>query len=200
MSHGGREIRNYLSQDKDIHVPGTVQFRGKLQVKDKMNIGSLFPRKTVFNHNITEMTKDTIFRYDHDVRVTGKKVFKDTLLIRNLKTTGAFANLSQVPLDGIMRYEIVGDLSEQEIKCSQLHVYNELNGMRADQFGHLWLSTEGDQIFSKHQIFNILNSDKLMLYGHLEEDGVKYDINNAMKSTYLTNRKEVVYSKAVFGK
>lgn len=199
VTHGGRDIRHYYAHDKDIHVPGTVYLKGKLQAKNSLKIGALYPSKPVFKYNVTEMVHDTVFRYETDVKVTGQKIFRDKLQIGNLKSGGKFSNLSKVPLDGMVRIKIDGNLVAPVIKCSHVHVHQEINGMPAEQFGHQWLSTEGDQIFSQRQTFHNFNAEKLLLYGHLEENGVKYDINNAVKNTYSTNRREVVLPKTVFG-
>lgn len=196
---GGRDIRHFYARDKDIHVPGPVTFKGSLKPTQKLKIKALYPTRPVLRYNFTELHKDTVLRYETDVIVTGKKIFKDRLNIRNMKTEGAFANLSQVPSDGILGIELNGDLSGEEIKCSQLFVHEEMNGIPADQFGHLWLSWEGDQIFTKHQTFHNLKVDKIHLYGQLEANGIKYDISNAPRNTYLTNRREVVLPKTVFG-
>lgn len=196
---GGRDIRHFYSQDKDIHVRGTVYMDGKLKAKDKLQIGALFPSKPVFKYNFTEVVHDTVFRHESLVKVMGKKIFRDRLEIKNLHTNGSLSMLSNVPADGIVRLRLDGDLNVDEIRCRNAFVYNDVNGVRADQFGHSWLTVEGDQIFSEHQTFNNLQVDSIAQYGNLEEQGLKYDINNAMKNTYLTNRREVIHQKTIFG-
>lgn len=180
-------------------MPGVVSFKGSLKPIKQFKIGTFYPSGQVFNYSIAELAKDTVFRYETDARVTGKKVFQDKLNIRNLKTIGSYANLSQVPLDGILRFKLNGNLLADQIKCSNFVVTRNLNGMPGDRFGKFWLSMEGDQIFSEHQTFHNLNVERLQLYGHLDENRVKYDINSAMGNSYLTNRREVVPTKTVFG-
>lgn len=181
-------------------MPGTVHFRGTLRAKSQLKIGALYPSRRVFEQNFTELAQDTVFRYDKNVKVTGRKIFTETLNVRNLKTSGAFANLSRVPLDGMLRFKLEGDLLANRIQCGALHVHHSLNGIAANQFGHLWLSTEGDQIFTAPQTFHNLNAERVRLYGQLEENGVHYDVNNALQGTFLTNRREVVgLPRVVFG-
>lgn len=198
-SLGGRDIGRFYAHDKDMHVPGTLYFKGSVKAEKKLKIGTLYPSRPVFKYNITEVVHDTVFRYETDVKVIGKKVFTDRLEIGNLQTNGEFSKLAQVPMDRKVVLQVNGDLLAEQIKCSKLVVKQELNGFPADQFGHLWLSVEGDQMFSEEQTFRNLNADRVTLYGRMEQEGVKYDVNGAMKNTYLTNRREVVQKRAIFG-
>lgn len=195
----GRDIARFYAHDKEMVIPGTVYFKGTVKPEKKLKIGTLLPSRPVFKYNITEVVHDTVFRYEADVRVIGKKVFKDRLEIRNLQTTGEFSKLAQVPGNRKVILQVNGDLLAEQIQCSKLVVHEDLNGFPADQFGHLWLSVEGDQMFSEHQTFRNLNADRVTLYGRMEQDGNAYDVNGAMKNTYLVNRREVVEKAAIFG-
>lgn len=200
VSLNGRYIRNFYGNDKDVKVPGEVYLKGTLKAKNKLMIGAFYPKNLVFNYNFTEIVQDTVFRYDTHVKLSGRKVFKDKLSIESLQTHGSLANLSQVPLDGVLRFQLDGDLDANDLNCGQVIVNMGINGLPAYKFGHSWLAVEGDQIFTEHQTFYNVHADKLLLYGHLEEEGVQYDVNSAMRNTYLTNRKEVILPKVSFGK
>lgn len=193
-------MRNLFARNKDIYLPGAVRFEGTVKAKENLVIGTLFPSRPVFNYNLTEIAKDTVFRYNKNPKVTGKKTFKNNLNIRNLKTAGEFGNLSQVPDDGILKLHLhEKDFLATVLQAKNVHINGEINGVPATQFGNLWLTMEGDQVFLKPQTFQDLNADKIVLYGQMEERGVKYDISNALRDTYLINRKETCTSKAVFG-
>lgn len=199
VSHGGRDVRSLYGKDKSIWVPGSGHFRGILQAKKKLQIGVLFPKQPVFGYNITEIVHDTVFNYETNVKVIGKKIFSDKLEVRNLQTGGQYGKLANVPRNGFLKVNKEGELIAKEIRCRNLFIHKDLNGIPATEFGHLWLTVEGDQIFSAPQTFHNFRADKVTLYGSLEENSINYDVNNAMKNTYLTNRKEVVLPRATFG-
>lgn len=151
-----------MTINENQYINGTTTIRKSVNMSS-LKTNSIDVKGKILGFDFEEMISDTVFT-DTETEITGHKHFKEDLIFNKLDvTTINNVNIEKLLLD-VEKWS--GDVRIDEalkitapIQVDKIF-FNELNGLKSEDFGKVWLLKEGNQIVNHDQYFTTVHCDK----------------------------------------
>ncbi|GLV35615.1 Anaphase Promoting Complex subunit 10, partial [Carabus blaptoides fortunei] len=151
-----------MTINENQYINGTTTIRKSVNMSS-LKTNSIDVKGKILGINFEEMISDTVFT-DTETEITGHKHFEDDLIFNKLNAnTINDVNIEKLLLD-VEKWS--GDVHIDEtlqikapIKIDKIF-FHELNGLKSEDFGKVWLLKEGNQTINHDQYFTTVNCNK----------------------------------------